>query len=443
MEIRKTILWHRNDLRLYDNEALMDAIGSGNEVYPVFVFDDRFFKSHTRWFGFNKTNIHRCRFIIESIIELRNSYRELGLDLIVRVGKSEDIIFEIASELKTSWVYCNRERTQEELDIQDSVEKKLWTIGQDLRFSRGKMLYHTQDLPFPVSHTPETFTQYRKEVEKLVRVRNTFDKPSVLKPWTIKIEGGEIPTLEEFFTSEELNLLSVESNFIGGENQGIKRLNYYFWESDLIKTYKETRNGLLGMDYSSKFSPWLAAGCISPKYIYHELKKYESERGENESTYWLYFELLWRDYFRLLAKKFSNKIFFKSGTCGLKPKKYSGDIDAFNSWKNGTTGVPFIDANMRELNATGFMSNRGRQNVASFLVHDLGVNWQMGAEYFESMLIDYDVASNWGNWNYIAGVGSDPRENRYFNINKKASIYDPKSEYVKYWCPEVEKSLTV
>jgi deoxyribodipyrimidine photo-lyase len=209
------------------------------------------------------------------------------------------------------------------------------------------------------------------------------------------------------------------------------------WETDFIKTYKETRNEMLGGDYSSKFSPWLAQGCLSPKIIYHELRKYEAERGANKSTYWLIFELMWRDFFRLMGKKHGNNIFRKGGTKEAKDLYWSEDRNLLEIWTNGRTGVPFIDANMRELNQTGFMSNRGRQNVASFLVHDLKLNWQMGAEYFESLLIDYDPCSNWGNWNYLAGVGSDPRENRYFNILTQAKRYDPDGTFVKYWLPEL------
>ena len=226
-------------------------------------------------------------------------------------------------------------------------------------------------------------------------------------------------------------------SFEGGETAGLERLRYYLWETDLVKDYKETRNGLIGSDYSSKFSAWLAQGCLSPKMIYHELKKYEAERGANKSTYWLFFELLWRDFFRLMGKKYEEKIFLKGGTKDDAPDGLRNNWQHFRPWLEGETGVPFIDANMRELNLTGFMSNRGRQNVASFLVKDLKINWQMGAEYFESMLIDYDVTSNWGNWNYVAGVGSDPREDRYFNIVKQARRYDPQGDYVRLWVPEL------
>jgi deoxyribodipyrimidine photo-lyase len=113
------------------------------------------------------------------------------------------------------------------------------------------------------------------------------------------------------------------------------------------------------------------------------------------------------------------------------------DWKRFEIWQTGNTGFPLVDANMRELADTGFMSNRGRQNVASFLTKNLGIDWRMGAEWFESRLIDYDPCSNWGNWNYTAGIGNDARGFRFFNINKQAQDYDPLGEYVKHWLPEL------
>ncbi len=440
---KRVIVWFRQDLRLSDNEALTDAIKHGDEVIPIYVFDERVFKETTR-FGFKKTERYRAKFIIESVRDLRNNLKELGSDLIIRVGKPEEEIFKIARLSKTSWVFCNRERTQEEVDVQDALERKLWEVGQEVRYSRGKMLYYTQDLPFPVSHTPDIFTHFRKEVERFVQVREPLPIPkaSELGQPTIEISLGDLPTLADFgheeFEYDERSVLP----FKGGETEGLNRLQYYLWESNHIKQYKETRNGLMGGDYSSKFSPWLAQGCLSPKTIYHELKKYEAERGANKSTYWLFFELLWRDFFRLMGKKHGNHIFQKGGTVQKHDAELRDDFRLLELWTAGRTGVPFIDANMRELAETGFMSNRGRQNVASFLVKDLHVNWQMGAEYFESLLIDYDPCSNYGNWNYVAGVGSDPRENRYFNILKQAKRYDPQGDYVKLWLPELTELPT-
>ncbi len=435
---KTAILWFRNDLRIHDNEALHDALEAAENVIPVYIFDPRVFFSKTK-FGFPKVGKYRTQFIIESIQDLKQNLKNLGSDLYIRIGNPEDEILELARQVKSSWVFCNRERTQEEVDVQDAMEHNLWTIGQELRYSRGKMLYYTADLPFPVTHTPDIFTQFRKEVEKYIPVRQPIDSPASIKRYDLAdIDYGEVPSMADL-GQEEFGLNSKGGfTWKGGETEAVKQLQYYLWETDLISNYKETRNDLLGRDFSSKFSPWLAQGCLSPKLIYAELRRYEEERTKNKSTYWLFFELMWRDFFRLTGKKYGNDIFKIGGIKKEKPSTTNEDMALFNTWAEGRTGIPFIDANMKELNATGFMSNRGRQNVASFLVNDLKLNWLLGAEYFESLLIDYDPCSNYGNWNYIAGVGADPREDRYFNIISQAKRYDPKGKYVKYWIPEIK-----
>jgi len=148
MKKNRVIVWFRQDLRLHDNEALQDALKHGEEVIPVYVFDTRIFQGTTK-FGFPKTGNYRAQFIIESVQDLRNNLRALGSELYIRTGKPEQIIFDIAQKAKTDWVFCNRERTDEEVQVQDALEQNLWSIGQEVRFSRGKMLYYTSDLPFP------------------------------------------------------------------------------------------------------------------------------------------------------------------------------------------------------------------------------------------------------------------------------------------------------
>lgn len=430
-------MWFRQDLRLHDNEALTDAIQLCDDVIPVYVFDERLYEGSTS-FGFPKIDRFRAQFIIESVEDLRRSLRSKGSDLIVRYGKPEEIIFEIASSLHTSWIFCNRERTQEEVQVQDTLEQKLWTVGQEMRYYRGKMLFYTADLPFPVPQTPDVFTHFRKEVEKIVPIRKPITSPDRI-PLFSKVDPGKIPSLPDLGFDTCARDERAAFAFKGGENEGLERLKYYLWESDHISSYKKTRNGLLGEDYSSKFSPYLAQGCLSPKKIYYEISEYERKVKKNQSTYWLKFELMWRDFFRFMAKKHGNKIFLKGGIQSKVDPRWSNDMETFHKWASGSTGIPFIDANMTELNRTGFMSNRGRQNVASFLIKDLGINWLLGAEYFESLLIDYDPASNYGNWNYLAGVGSDPVENRYFNILSQAQRYDPEGAYVKHWLPQLLK----
>ena len=437
MPAKRSIVWFRQDLRLHDNEALQEALKHTEEIIPVFIFDERVFKGKTR-FGFPKTGKYRSRFIIESVADLRESLRELQSDLIVRVGKPEEIIFDLAQKVKSSWVFCNRERTRDEVMVQDALEKKLWTIGQEMRFSRGKMLYYTADLPFPVTHTPDVFTHFRKEVERFIPVREPLPTPGrPFKALSVAIKPGDIPTLEDFGFEDFETDRRAAFPFRGGEKEALKRLRYFLWESQAIRTYKDTRNELIGEDFSSKFSPFLAQGCLSPKKIYAELKRFEREVTKNKSTYWLFFELMWRDFFRLMGKKHESKIFLKGGIIGKEKPELKNDRELLEKWIEGRTGVPFVDANMREIAETGYMSNRGRQNVASFLINDLKVNWQMGADYFESMLIDYDPCSNWGNWNYIAGLAGDSKEAHYFNIISQAKRYDPQGAYVKLWLPEL------
>lgn len=436
-EGKKGIVWFRQDLRLHDNEALYDAIHHVEDIIPVYVFDERIIQGKTK-FGFPKTGAHRLNFLLESVENLKQNLQKKGSDLIIRFGKPEEEIFKIARLEKTNFVFCNRERTEEEVKVQDALEKKLWSVGQEVRFSRGKMLFYTADLPFPVTHTPDSFTSFRKEVEKFIPIREPLKtEKEDLPELDVRIDLGKIPTLKELgfkkYKRDERSAFPLK----GGETAALEHLDNYFWQKELAKTYKDTRNELIGLDFSTKFSAHLAHGCISPKKIFHELKRFENQRKKNESTYWIYFELMWRDFFRLMGKKHQNNIFKKGGPKQQIDPNWSNDMKLFRVWSEGRTGVPFIDANMVELKETGFMSNRGRQNVASFLIHDLGLNWQVGAEYFESLLIDYDPCSNYGNWNYLAGIGSDPRENRKFNVLSQAAKYDGDGNFVKKWIPEL------
>ena len=437
MNVQKAIVWFRQDLRLHDNEALAEALKNADEILPVYVFDERVFKGQTCWFNFPKTGAYRAKFIIESVENLRENLRKLGNDLVVRVGQPEEIIFELARETGASWVFCNRERTTEEVEVQDNLERKLWTIGREMRYSRGKLLYYTADLPFPITHTPDAFALFRKEVERYVPIRMPLATPELIPPVKKDIVIGLIPSVTDFGHDKITPDLRAVLPFKGGENAALERLHYFLWETDLVKNYKQSRNELIGGDYSTKFSPYLAQGCLSPKLIYAELKRYEQAKGADKNTYTLFLDLLWRDFFRLMAKKHEEKIFLRSGTADHKNRIDPSDWQLLSPWLEGKTGQPFIDANMRELKLTGYLSSKGRQNVASYLVNDLQVNWQMGAEYFESMLIDYDVSSNWGNWNHIAGVGSDTREMAEVNILHQAKRFDPQGDYVRQWIPEL------
>ena len=374
---------------------------------------------------------------MESVADLRNSFRAAGGDLIIRIGKPESILPELVVKYKVDEVYHHREVASEETGVSTLVENALWKLKINLKHFIGHTLYHKEELPFPINAIPDVFTNFRKKVERDSSVRNCFKAPGAMK-FPENMDTGELPELSELgFTEPEFFDDRSVMKFKGGETEALQRLQDYFWNSNSVKTYKHTRNGLIGADYSSKFSAWIALGCLSPREVYWEIKKYEQLHGDSDSTYSLFLELLWRDYFRYMFKKYGNKFFQKAGFKGVAPDEGENQDEFFKLWKNAETGIPFIDANMRELNSTGFMSNRGRQNVASFLVKDLKVNWMWGAAYFEEKLIDYCPANNWGNWAYIAGVGNDPRQYRHFNVLKQAMDYDPQGDYIRLWIPEL------
>jgi deoxyribodipyrimidine photo-lyase len=434
MSEQKILIWYRNDLRVHDHEPLSRAHQTQGQIIPLYCFDNREFG--VTGFGFPKTGGFRAQFIQESVADLRNNLQAKGSNLIIRYGKPETIIPELAKELNLTDVFFHTEVTAEETRVEKALEQKLLPLGVKLTSFWGGTLHHWDDLPMSINDLPDVFTRYRKRVEKSAEVRPPFSTPERLPSLPPQLASGDIPSLEQLGVEPPVIDERRVIKFIGGESAGIARLSEYIWEEDCLQVYKKTRNGMLGANYSSKFSPWLARGCLSPRYIYDEVQAYEEARVKNDSTYWLIFELMWRDYFRLVCLKYGNAVFKPTGLQGVEIP-WKQDWERFNLWKEGKTGYPLVDANMREIGNTGFMSNRGRQNVASFLTKNLGIDWRMGAEWFESLLIDYDVCSNWGNWNYTAGVGNDAREFRYFNIPKQSKTYDPEGDYLRHWLPEL------
>lgn len=416
------IYWFRNDLRLYDNPALDAAIRENKEIIPVYILDEKYLQED-RW-GFIRTANYRLQFLLESLVDLNNYLQEKGSELLVFKGNPTTLIPQLAEKYGAQRVYATKEYTHEELKVETAIAEVL-----DLELYHGLCLYHPEDSPFSVDQLPDVFTQFRKRKEKYGQVRDLIPTPEKIN--SPKLEATGVPSIKNLGFEKPETDQRAAIQFKGGALEAEKRLDYYLWDTDHVADYKNTRNGLIGADYSTKFSAWLANGCISPRTIYHEVAAYESERKSNSSTYWVKFELMWRDYFKYVAMKYGRKIFWKGGIQD-KNIKFRTHQRVFEKWAEGLTGDDFVDANMRELLQTGFMSNRGRQNVASYLVHQLNVDWRMGAAWFESLLVDYDVASNYGNWMYAAGVGNDPRD-RVFNTKKQANNYDGDGSYRKLW----------
>ena len=429
---RPVIVWFRNDLRLHDNEALYKAAQKTPYVVPVYCIDPRQFGITT--YSLQKTGRHRTRFLLESLADLRLSLQKIGSNLLVRLGRPEEVLPQLAQELHATDLYYNRLIAHEEMDVEEALQQNLEGTQVRLHPFWSAALLHPADLPFAMADMPGTFQEFRPLVAG-TKVRMPLPAPQRLAAVS-SLKEGEIPTLAKLGFPEKAADERALIVFKGGETEALIRLKDFIWNRDLVSCCKGTRNAMLGADYSSKFSPWLANGSLSARRVYQQLREYEEERVANESTAWLHQELLGRDFFRFLAHKYGTRLFQEEGIKG-RDKHQPEDFQKFSRWKKGKTGIPFIDAAMQELNATGFLSFKARQNVASFLVNDLKVNWLMGAEYFESRLIDYDVASNYGNWNYVAGVGNDPRPDRHLNVQEQAALLDPNGAYVKHWLPQL------
>ncbi|MFV8370158.1 DASH family cryptochrome [Flavobacterium sp. LB2R40] len=424
---QKGLVWFRNDLRVHDNASLANAVFENDSVIAVYCFDPRHFEQTN--FGFKKTEKFRAKFLIESVTALKENLEKLNIPFFVYYGKPEDCIPEIITSNAINSVYLQEEWTSEELKVFERTQAKVSPLIA-FKASYNQFLFHPEDIPFAIESIPNVFTQFRNQCEKLTKVRPEF-KVEALSKENWSLNGTAIPTIQTLgFVDFEMDSRTAFP-FHGGEDTAMQRLSHYFWETKKLSVYKLTRNGLIGADFSSKFSPWLANGCISAKTIYWEIIKYEQEVDKNDSTYWLVFELIWRDYFKYVSIKNGNSI-FKIG--GILDKKYDWKTNqsAINNWIKGTTEEPFVNANMVELLETGWMSNRGRQNVASYFAKNLLLDWRIGAAYFEAMLVDYDVHSNYGNWMYVSGVGNDPRD-RKFNIKTQAANYDGHSKFQKLW----------
>ncbi|GAB5400547.1 MAG: DASH family cryptochrome [Aureisphaera sp.] len=425
------LVWFRNDLRVHDNDVLQQACETHENVIGVYCFSDLLYNGTQ--FGFRKIGKFRARFILQSVARLKQQLEALNIDLVVDKGVPETILPELCEKHQVNAIYLQKEWTSEEVEELQGVREML-PENISVHEIYNQFLFHPEDIPLGINEIPRVFTAFRKKLENEAEIR-----PEVFitkKPITNRIPfQSKIPTLQALGYKNFESHPHAAFPFEGGEHQALKRLENYFFETKRLGVYKKTRNGLIGPDYSSKFSPWLANGCISARTIYWKVKEFEKGFFANQSTYWLIFELIWRDFFKYISLKHGASIFCLQGILG---RTYPWDVDPtkIENWIHGTTPEPFVNANMIELKETGWMSNRGRQNVASYFSKTLNLDWRIGAAYFESLLIDYDVHSNYGNWMYTAGVGNDPRD-RVFNVALQAERYDAKGTYQRLWLQPV------
>lgn len=429
MKNKLGLLWFRNDLRLHDNETLVRALEECETILPLFCFEPKQYRLLE--LGFRKTGMHRYRFLCECLLDLRENLQKKGSNLLITQGDPATVISELAKKYGVTKVYAQKEVASEETTIEKEVKTALQKQNIALELVWGKTLYHLDDIPYEPHEIPLVSKTFRIKTSKSTTPRNLFPIPETIATAKLR-DWGTLATASDLgFTAEERQL-PPQKIYKGGETTALSRLQYYTFESELLTSYKWTRNRSLGLDYSSKFSPWMANGCLSPRKIYHTVKAYEQSIKKNISTWWLVFEVVWRDFFKFQGLRFGNKMFAEGG---IKQRKVDWKYDKhlFKRWTNGQTGIPFLDAHLIELAKTGFMSNRGRVNAASFLARDYQIDWRWGAAWFEHHLLDYDVCSNWINWNTQA------TEIWYTNPVHQAMKYDKKGEYTLNWLPQLKQ----
>ncbi len=424
----KALVWLRNDLRIKDQASFYNATHKHEEVLAFYSFDPLHYQD-TPW-GFKKTEAFRAQFLVETIAALKKDLAQHNISLVISLEDPAKGIQKLLDTYNITALYWQKEWTQEEKEREEEV-RSILSENITVHTHYDQFLFHPEDVPMEIEQLPEVFTVFRKKCEKYSKVRPCFSDPLVMPESNLLNADFPLPHLTDLGLAKPKVHPNSAFPFKGGSTAAHLRVDHYFWESEKLSFYKQTRNGLVGLDYSSKFSAWLANGSISAREIYWEIKEYEAQIQKNQSTYWLIFELIWRDYFKFISLKHQDCIFQLGGIL-QKDYHWKNNPKTIQAWIEGETREPFVNANMIELQKTGWMSNRGRQNVASYFAKDLLLDWRIGAAYFEAQLIDYDVHSNFGNWMYVAGVGNDPRD-RKFNVRMQAERYDENGKFQRLW----------
>ena len=422
------IYWFTNDLRVMDNQSLVLAAEQCERLICVYALDPRFRQAAVPQSSVVSSIMgdKRYQFLYESLQDLDSSLKQMHQRLLMIYQPPVRAISSLCVKFAADALFCSQNAGVYENRDFEALEKRFTNIK--FHQTPTHTLFDQHNLPFQIQQLPLSFSKFRHLIEKEKRLGSieTIPAPKKLPPPPLMGMDflGKLDTFPEPDSSTPMI-------FSGGESAAQTHLQQYLTKK-LPSNYKQVRNNLDGWDNSTKFSPWLANGSLSARQIIKTIQKYEQQIEANDSTYWIMFELLWREYFQWYAHRHQNRLFAYRGIQGNAVlTSFYGN--RFHAWCRGNTPYPIVNACIKQLNATGYMSNRGRQIVASCFVNELALDWRYGAAYFEQQLIDYDVAVNWGNWQYLAGVGADPRGKRHFDLQKQTQIYDPDLAFCTKW----------
>lgn len=439
--MQRTLYWANKDLRINDNLALTLASQS-EQLICVAIID-------SSWFQVNQQQALamgelRLRFLLEGLQALSSNLQKLGQHLHIIYGDSVTSLNAICEQYAITDLIITKRPGSYERDITAKLQQLQPTTN--LHLVEQFTLFTEQALPFALADLPASYSKFRKAVSALassIEQATVFALPPQFDQELADCHHCWGETVIEQQLTKQISKDHKRSgyHFTGGEQAGFEQLQQYFSCSAPAR-YKEVRNKLDGWYNSSKLSAWLNYGFISVRQVMGSINEFEQLHGESASTQSLYHELLWREYFQWLHYKIQDKLYQFKGLANTSPLT-SFYPERFKKWCNANTPFPLVNACINELRETGYLSNRGRQIVASCLVNELSIDWRYGAAWFEQHLIDYDAAINWGNWQYIAGVGVDPRGGRHFNLDKQTQQHDPDGEYQEIWLENAEQHTTL
>ena len=407
--LNPVVVLFTRDLRVHDQPALAAAAERGGPVLPLFVLDDRLLER------FGAPN--RVAFLLDALRDLRASLADRGAGLAIRRGDTVAETVRAALEVGAGAVYLAE-------DVSAYAQEREQRLGRALAGARirletlpGVTVVPPGELAPAGSDHFKVFTPYWRRWREEPR-RPLLDAPEhVAAPEGVA--WGELPQLRELVVGETAPELAR-----GGESAGRARLDA--WLADGLAGYAAGRDDLAG-DRTSRLSPYLHFGCVSPLEVVERALGHPG--GEEFAR-----QLCWRDFHhQLLAAR------PELAQEDMRPREggWNGDEEALAAWRAGRTGYPLVDAGMRQLLREGWMHNRARLTVGSFLTKHLGIDWRAGADHFFRHLVDGDVANNTGNWQWVAGTGADTRPYRKLNPYRQAERFDPDGAYVRRYLPEL------
>jgi deoxyribodipyrimidine photo-lyase len=399
------LFWHRRDLRINDNKGLFEALKQNKIVHPIFIFDKSILEKLPN-------NDQRILFIYQEIESLKKSYQNLGSDLWVYYGEPSEIIPKIAQELNCSSVYFNNDYEPYALQRDQEIQVSLNNIKIEFIGNKDHVIFEKNEVLKDDGKPYTIFTPYSRKWKVNLKEED-------LREYSIEKYSGNLVQKQQ-----EEALITLEE--MGFESKVLHDFPDRIAKNEILKNYHHSRN-FPAVKGTSKLSLHLRFGTIS-------IRKLALIAREQNETYLN--ELIWRDFYQMIIFHFpkSAENSFKAQYDKIIWEKNEAHFD---SWCTGKTGYPIVDAGMRELNATGFMHNRVRMVVASFLTKHLLLDWRLGAAYFAEKLLDFELASNTGGWQWAAGCGCDAAPYfRVFNPQAQQEKFDKSFEYIKKWVPE-------